>query len=270
MKTIKHAIIILLVLLIVADAASYFYLGTSDRNVPPQISCPPGVLEISASDDESVLLTGVTASDAQDGDLTAWITIGGRSKLITNDTAKVTYLVFDSDNNMASCVRRIRYVDYHRPVFEVTEPLIYSTTEEVSMLSRLKATDVVDGDISKNIRVSTLEPTHNSEIYHVSIQVSNSLGDTSVLKLPVLMLASNPRRPEIQLSHSLIYVEKDSKFTPSAYLMGVQVPGVDNPSIADTLVDNQVDTGKAGTYYVTYTYTANDSTGTAILTVVVQ
>lgn len=270
MKTIKQAILILLAVLILANVATYFYLGTSDRKVPPQISCPQGVLEISASDGEEVLLSDVTASDEQDGDLTAWITIGGRSKLITNDTAKVTYLVFDSDNNMASCVRRIRYVDYHRPVFEVTEPLVYSTTEEVSMLSRLKATDVVDGDISKNIRVSTLEPTNNSEVYHVSIQVSNSLGDTSVVKLPVLMLESNPRRPEIQLSHSLLYVEQGSKFTPSAYLMGVQVPGVAKPSIADTMVDNQVDTGKPGTYYVTYTYSANDSTGIAILTVVVQ
>jgi hypothetical protein len=35
-------------------------------------------------------------------------------------------------------------------------------------------------------------------------------------------------------------------------------------------VDNTVDTGKSGTYYVTYTYSANGSTGTAILTVVVE
>lgn len=270
MKTIKQAVLILLILLIVATVASYFYVGTSDRNVPPKIDCPPEVLEISATDDESVLLTGLTASDPQDGDLTSRITIAGRSKLITNDTAKVTYLVFDSDNNMASCVRRIRYVDYHRPVFEVTEPLIYSTTEEVIMLNRLKAVDVVDGDISKNIRVSTLEPTNNSEIFHVSIQVSNSLGDTSVVKLPVLMLESNPLRPEILLSHSLIYLEQGSKFTPSAYLMGVEAPGVAKPSLVDIVVDNQVDTAKPGTYYVTYTYTANENIGRSILTVVVQ
>ena len=269
MKTIKQAILILLAILVLANVTSYFYLGTSDRKIPPEIHCPTEILEISASDGEEVLLAGVTASDEQDGDLTPWITIAGRSKLITNDTAKVTYMVFDSDNNMATCVRRIRYVDYHRPVFEVTEPLIYSTTEEVTMLSRLKATDVLDGDISKNIRVSTLEATNHSEVYHVSIQVSNSLGDTSVVKLPVLMLESNPRRPEILLSHSLIYIDQGAKFTPSAYLMGLRVPGMD-PSIADITVDNQVDTGKPGTYYVTYTYSANASTGLAILTVVVQ
>ena len=269
MKTIKQAILILLAVLIVANVVSYFVLDTSNRKVPPRISCPSEVLEISASDSEADLLVDVTASDEQDGDLTNQITVGGISKLITNDTAKVTYLVFDSDNNMASCERRVRYVDYHRPTFEVTEPLIYASSEEVTMLSRLKAVDVVDGDISKNIRVSTLEPTDNSEIFNVTIQVSNSVGDTSWLTLPVLMLESNPLRPEIQLSDYLIYVDEGEKFTPSSYLLSLRVPGM-QPSIADVTIDNEVDTGKPGTYYVSYTYSANGSTGTAILTVVVQ
>lgn len=269
MRTIKQAIIILLVLLIAGHIGSYFYLGSSDRKIPPRITCPEEILEISASDSESVLLTGVTAVDEQDGDLTSKVTISGISKLVTNDTAKVTYIVFDSDDNMASCVRRIRYTDYHRPTFSVTEPLVYSVTEEPAMLARLKATDVVDGDISKNIRVSTLEPSENSEIFHVSIQASNSVGDTAWLRLPVLMLESDPLRPEISLSQSLLYIEKDTKFTPTAYLLNLQVPGAVVP-LSDVTIDNSVDTGKEGTYYVTYTYTANGSTGTAILTVVVQ
>jgi hypothetical protein len=160
-------------------------------------------------------------------------------------------------------------VDYHRPTFEVLEPLVYATSEEVSILSRLKATDVVDGDISQNIRVSTLEPTNHTEIFHITVQVSNSLGDTSMLTLPVLMLESNPLRPEIQLSHSMIYLEQDSQFIPSAYLLSVRAPGL-TPSVADVTVDNSVDTAKPGTYYVTYTYSANGTTGTAVLTVVVQ
>ena len=269
MRTIKQAIIIILSLLIVATVASYFVLGTSDRKVPPQISCPKEILEISAADSEAVLLAEVTASDEQDGDLTARVTIAGISKLITNDTAKVTYQVFDSDYNMASCVRQIRYTDYRRPEFEIVEPLVYSSTEEVQMLPRLKATDVVDGDISKNIRVSTLEPSSNSEIYYVSIQVSNSVGDTAGVKLPVLLLDSDPLRPEIQLSQSLVYLEQGSKFTPATYLKDLKVPGM-QPSLAEITVDNDVDTGKPGIYYVSYSYSANDSTGTAILTVVVQ
>lgn len=270
MRTIKQAIIILLVLLLAGNVASYFYLGTSERQVPPKITCPDEVLELSASDNESVLLNGVTAFDQQDGDLTARITIAGISKLVTNDTAKATLIVFDSDDNMASCTRRIRYTDYHRPTFSVTEPLVYSSTEEVALLSRLKATDVVDGDISKNIRVSTLEPSNNSEVYHVTVQASNSVGDTAWVRLPVLLLNSNPLRPEIQLSEYLVYVEKDAKFSTTTYLKDLKVPGVKDPDLEQIAVDNQVDTGKVGTYYVTYSYSANGCTGTAILTVVVQ
>jgi hypothetical protein len=269
MKTIKQTVVVLLILLVVANVASHIYLGSTNRDVPPEISCPNEVLEVSASDTEEALLVGVTAKDQQDGDLTDRITVGGISKLITRDTAKVTYLVFDSDNNMASAVRWIRYVDYHRPTFEVTEPLVYAASEEVTMLSRLKAIDVVDGDISQNIRVSTLEPTNHTEIFHITVQVSNSLGDTSILTLPVVMLESDPLRPEIQLSDSLIYLEQDSQFIPSAYLLSVRAPGL-TPSVADVTVDNGVDTAKLGTYYVTYTYSANGTTGTAVLTVVVQ
>ena len=269
MKTIKQLVVVLFVLLLVANVASYFYIGSTHRDVPPEISCPNEVLEVSALDTESALMVGVTAKDQQDGDLTDRVIISGISKLITSDTAKVTYLVFDSDNNVASAVRRIRYVDYHCPTFEVLEPLVYATSEEVAILSRLKATDVVDGDISQNIRVSTLEPTGHTEIFHITVQVSNSLGDTSMLTLPVLMLQSNPLRPEIQLSHSMIYLEQDSQFIPSAYLLSVRAPGL-TPFVSDVTVDNGVDTSKPGTYYVTYTYSANGTTGTAVLTVVVQ
>lgn len=270
MKTIKQTVLILLVLLVVANTVSYFYLDASDREVPPEIICPGEILEVSASDSEAVLLSGVTARDEQDGDLTHRVAVAGVSKLTSKDTAKVTYIVFDSDNNMATCVRRIRYVDYSKPVFGVIEPLVYSSTEDVSLLSRLQANDVVDGDISKNIRVSTLEPTSNSEVFLVSMQVTNSVGDTSIVALPVLVQESNPLRPEIQLSDSLVYVDLDDNFTPSAYLLGVRAPGMGEVPLKDITVDNTVDTGKSGTYYVTYTYSANGSTGTAILTVVVE
>ena len=174
MKTIKQLVVIILILLVVANVASYFYLGSTERDIPPEISCPNEVLEISALDTEEDLLVGVTAKDKQDGDLTDRITVAGISKLITNDTAKVTYLVFDRDNNMASCVRRIRYVDYHRPTFEVTEPLVYSTTEEVAMLARLKAIDVVDGDIVYDVTFNT-DRTRYSHVLAASVVSDGAL-----------------------------------------------------------------------------------------------
>lgn len=269
MRTIKQALIVLLVLLVAGHIASYFYLGSSERKVPPTMHCPEDILEVSASDKESVLLQGITASDPQDGDLTNRIVISGISKLVTSNTAKVTYIVFDSDDNMASCIRRIRYTDYHRPTFSIVEPLVYSNTEEISILSRLEAYDVVDGDLSNNIRVSTREATSNSEIYNVSIQVTNSVGDTSLLQLPVLMLESNPLRPEITLSDYLVYVNQGDTFDAKSYLKSLRVPGK-AVSMNDVQIKGEVNTAEPDTYYVHYTYASDSSIGTAILTVVVQ
>ena len=269
MRALKHTILILLAVLSAAYIATRVYQGASTRHDPPVISCPSGVLEVSAADDESVLLTGVTASDPQDGDLTDRIIVGGISKLISKDTAKVTLMVFDSDDNMGKLVRYIRYTDYHRPKFGITKPLVFSSTSEVSLLDRLSAEDVVDGDISTRIRVSTLAPTENSDIFDITIQVTNSMGDTAWLQLPVLVQETDPLRPIIDLNSYLIYQDVDSSFDAMSYVAGLTVAGeaVDPAKVS---VSSNVDTAVAGTYRVMYTYSAGSATGTAILTVVVQ
>ena len=139
----------------------------------------------------------------------------------------------------------------------------------MDLLERLGAYDVVDGDISNRIRVSTLAATDNSQVYNITVQITNSMGDTAWLKLPVLRLDYDPMRPKIALSDQLIYLEKGASFDPQAYLSGVTIPK-ETPSMKDVVIDGTVDTSVADTYYVTYSYSANGSTGFAILTVVVQ
>lgn len=268
MRAIKHILIILLVLLIAGQIFTSVYFGSAERKVAPVISCPEGVLEISASSPESALLEGVTAYDAQDGDLTGRIILGGVSKLISNDTAKVTLLVFDSDDNMGQCIRYIRYTDYRRPRFSVKEPLVYSTTEEVSILERVGADDVVDGDLSEAVRVSTLDASSDSRRYTVTIQVTNSLGDTASLELPVFLLEADPLRPEVRLSEYLLYLERDEAFDPATLIAEVEVP-VGTGDISDVQVESNVDTSTAGTYQVEYSYSYDGHVGTAIATVVV-
>lgn len=269
MRTIKQILIIALVVLLAANIATIIYQGTTDTKEAPVIHCPEGVLEVSASVSETELLTGVTASDGQDGDLTPHIIVASISKLISEDMAKVTYLVFDSDDNMASYVRRIRYTDYRKPRFQVREPLVYSSTEDVELLSRLAAQDVVDGNISSQIRVSTLAATDNSEVFDITIQVTNSMGDTAWLDLPVQRLDYNPLRPTIRLTEYLVYLSKDAAFDPSMYLATLDTPN-ENGTLDDVKIENWVDTSVPDTYRVYYTYSGSHGVGTAILTVVVQ
>ena len=268
MRTIKQILIIALVVMLAANIATIIYNGTTDTSDPPTIQFSTDILEVSAAVSEAELLADVTASDNQDGDLTPHILVAGISKLISEDTAKVTYLVFDSDDNMAMETRKIRYTDYRKPRFAVKEPLIYNANEEVDLLSNLGASDVIDGDISDQIRISTLASTENPEIYNITVQVTNSRGDTASLELPVLRLSYNPMRPEVLLTDYLVYTQVGADFNPADYLMAVR-DFTGSGSIDDVQIDSWVSTSDAGVYRVYYTYTDNHGTGTAILTVAV-
>lgn len=269
MRTIKLIVILLLVTTAVVFGITFISEKTSGKNEGPVISCASDILEVSVLEDTSVLLTGVTAKDAQDGDLTDQILLGGVSKLITDNTAKVTYLVFDSDDNMASFTRYIRYTDYSRPVFDVTESLTYATAEAVLPLERITATDVIDGDISASVRISTLRSTDTSEVYLVTAQVTNSMGDTARVELPVIVQDSDTSRPVIHLKKQLVYLDAGSAFDPGSYLRSVK-QGRTSLSVSDVDIDNQVNVMEAGTYYVTYTYSGDWADAIAILTVVVS
>lgn len=269
MKIIKLILVIVLILTSALYGATEVRDQISGKTEGPTITNEVEILEISVKDDESKLLQGLTAQDAQDGDLTSEILVAGVSKLISVDKAKVTYLVFDSDDNMASLVRYIRYTDYQKPVFELDGQVLYSYNGTSSLLEKLHAQDVIDGDLSEQIRISSLWSTDQENIYYITAQVTNSMGDTAQVKLPVLMQDYFNGAPQITLSEYLVYVNQGSAFDAEDYLrsgsyLGSRIP---NSSIQ---IDDPVDTSETGTYWVTYRYTEDDVQGLAILTVVVQ
>ena len=272
MRTIKHILCIALALLIAAKIANTVYQGSTDKTEAPRIYCAEDLLAVSSQATEMDLLQGMTASDAQDGDLTKQIVVAGISKLISNNTAKVTYLVFDSDNNMGMYVRKIQYTDYEKPRFylDPTKPLVFSSVEEISLLDRITAIDMVDGNVTSRVRVSTLANTDDTRVYDVTVQITNSLGDTPWLKLQVLELPTDPHRPTLRLKEYLIYLNQGEAFDPSAYVGHCFNADGTILNAEDLTVSGQVNTSKPGEYRVTYTHADSGSEGIAILTVVVM
>ncbi|MFR8335181.1 MAG: tyrosine-protein phosphatase [Oscillospiraceae bacterium] len=78
-----------------------FYREKTVDDVPPVLTCTEGVLEVSVSASQEELPSGVTAWDNRDGDLTSEIMIDHISTLIGANTAKITYVVFDSSDRVA-------------------------------------------------------------------------------------------------------------------------------------------------------------------------
>lgn len=269
MRRLQIMLIAVLCVVSAVFAGAKFMQMRSESDIPPEIQCSKEILDISVKQDESVLLSGMSASDPQDGDLTDRIMVAGLSKLISEDSAKITYLVFDSDGNMASYVRTVRYLDYRMPEIEVIDALNFSRDETLGIISNLRVEDAIDGDISDQIRISTLRSTSDSNVFSIVAQVTNSMGDTAKVELPVIIMETNPARPVIYLQEYLTYLEQGSTFDSNRYIRGILVNRKGVPA-REAVVETNLDTSVPGTYWVYYSYSANGMTGMAIQTVVVK
>ncbi len=257
MRAIKIITAVLLVLTAALFVGSGVYVRMSGLREGPVLQGCAEPLEISIHAGEEVLLAGVTASDAQDGDLTENIIVGGVSALTGENGAKVRYMVFDSHGNMDSVTRELHYTDYRRPAIQVRAPLRYASVEDVKLLERVTAVDLVDGDLTDQVRVSTLWKTDREDVYSVTVMVTNSLGDTATVELPVIICPEGVAG--VELRRQVLYLDVGAEFDPMAQIMS-----------ADSLIEarSEVDTSTPGCYWVWYF--KGDGTVFSILTVIVE
>lgn len=269
MRILKTTLIILLAAVSILFGYQKTNETMSGRKEPPKITCQSDAIQVSVKDDVSALLEGVSASDAQDGNLTSQIRIQGISKLISDSTAKITYIVFDSHGNMAQYTRRLTYTDYVKPYFSIDQPLIYSEREEIALLDRITAHDSLDEDLTQSVRVSGQTATSDPAVRMVDLQATNSLGDTVRLRVPIVIHTGVGNRPEIHLTDYLVYLKQGEGFGSRNYLRQVDTPeGVGEKT--DVKITGTVDTGTPGTYYVYYRYSYGVTTAISVLTVVVE
>lgn len=252
MKLLQRGTVALFLLVLAAYIGVHFFLNRNADQTPPVITCDSDVVEVRVGASDSALLKGVTASDDRDGDLTGEVMIKGVSQLITADTAKITYIVFDSSNNMATATRSVRYTNYERPRFALKEPLVFPTGGKIRLLDCLTASDVIDGDISERIRIVSQNVNASMEgIYSVSAQVTNSLGDAETVSLKVSIVHPSNAYPSVELSDYIVYLEQGGSFHPTQYITAPEDPGA-------VEIDAPVNTQEPGVYEVTYTY-GNDT-----------
>lgn len=260
MKLLQRGTIALFLLVLAGYVGLNLYVSRSVDRTPPVITCASDVVEVRVGASDAALLEGVTASDDVDGDLTDTVMVKGVSQLITADTAKVTYIAFDSSNNMSTASRTVRYTNYEKPRFSLDRPLIFLAGGKVQLLDRLRASDVIDGDLSDSIRVTTQNVDASAAgVYSVTVQVSNSLGDVESLPLKVEIIGAGNVNPAVRLSEYIVYLSAGASYSPAGYITTPTDPGM-------VEIESDVDTGLPGIYEVTYTY-RND---TVYQTVVVR
>lgn len=246
MKVLQTITVLLFAAALLLYGGSEIYDRLFVDSTAPVLSCDSDTVDIGLNDGKDALLRGVTAHDNKDGDLTDQIMVQGVTQLLGDNTARVTYVVFDSANNMATCRRTVRYTNYEKPRFALTERLVYTTQEPLQLLSRLTATDVVDGDVSGNLRIvsQNIYPGQ-AGTYSVTVQVSNSLGDSDTVELKVVVTEPE-NRCELELSEYIVYLRQGDGFDPDDYVV--------SPAAWAVSAEHEVDTAVPGTYFVCYTY----------------
>ena len=260
----KRTTLMLLAALLLELGAFAAYIYTVHQRLDtagPEIMIEEGILELSVNASDEDLLQGVTAQDRRNGDVTDSLIIESVYGIGEDNTATVTYAAFDRSGNVSTQSRRIRYVDYHAPRFELYGSLTFSQGDVEDVIEYVGANDVIEGDIRRRVHATLISDTKSvNEIgsHKVRFQVTNSLGDTSEVVLPVEVFDSEWYIADVELSKYLIYLEKGSSFDPKDYLKSFHVRGdiVDLtrgiPEGVVSGIESNVNTNKAGLYEVTY------------------
>lgn len=244
----------------------------------PKIHIEGTVAQVSVHDPESALLQGVTASDETDGDVTDSLVVESIRLTDPNGTVTVTYAAFDGAGNVTKAERTLRYSDYVSPRFRLSAPLVLDLNYYSDLRGRIRVEDVLDGDISHRIHVENLTGSSAQVVgtYTVRLWITNSLGDTVQLELPVEVCAAGSYSGYLQLTDYLVYLPVGAEFSPESYLLGYSAGGSATDLTAGVPEDctleiiGSVDSRTPGVYEVCYRLNRGTDTGYTKLMVVVE
>lgn len=286
MRRLRAAVVLLFIISVIAFAAYQVLSRLAQDNRPPEITCDSDTLSISVESEDSELFKGVKAEDNRDGDLTDSVRVSSMSNFTEPGKRTITYAVFDKANNAATMERTLEYTDYTSPKITLTEPLRFdiSDMEDASLTEHMKAEDCLDGDITSQIRATYNDSAYVSQAgdYNVTVQVSNSAGDTCTVPLTVTVTdsSSDDERGKYYpaLSQYIVYTPVGEQVDLAALITGVTRGGSEyafgEPGAPESpegvSISGDVDYGTEGTYTVEYSYTPEGGvTATTKLTVVV-
>ena len=262
----RNFLCLLLIALCIGAFVGYRALDRiwSDHRAP-EIQVPEGMpLIVSVQDSRELLLTGLTATDNRDDDVTDSLIVES-IRLLDASTGKISVSVaaFDRSGNVAKAVREATYSDYESPRFSLSQALVYTQGISFDPLNAVVARDDLDGDITYRVRATAMDDISISAvgIHNVRFRVSNSLGDTVEMELPVEVLAPNEYNANLELKNYLVYLKKGDQFSERQYLDTFQY-GTTSVELNGTLPGNfylktfgVVNTNVPGVYTLSYKLT---------------
>ena len=285
-RLVKRINVLLLMILAVAFGLfAGYHLWVHNRldTTGPVLTVEEGMLEISVKDRETALMQGIRAVDDRDGDVTASILVESIYGISEDHVTTVTYAAFDRAGNVTKIQRKIRFVDYQSPRFEAYGSLTFSGNTSFDLMDYVGAYDVLEGDIRRRVHATLISDTKavSAEGNHqVKLMVTNSLGDTAEVVIPVMVYSPEWYSADVMLTEYLIYLKQGDNFRAEDYLKTFLLRGDPInisrgvPTDIGVEIHNEVRTDVPGVYEVSYILSKNlngaNHSGIAKLIVIVE
>ena len=230
-----------------SDGILYGYIPTEELNVSnnqPVINASDKTIS-----EGSVFnpLEGVSASDIENGNLTARITYESDVNTEEEGTYHVTYTVSDYSNFHASKTITVNVISAKLPTITASDREVKQFTDfdykEGVSAKAYDGTDLTDS--------ITYEKTVNTDVagdYYVTYKVKDANGKETSVKVKVTVLPNE--KPVINASDKEIYL--NSEFDP---LEGVTASDAEDGVITDIKYTGEVKVNEVGDYQITYIVT---------------
>ncbi|MBC1458808.1 immunoglobulin-like domain-containing protein [Listeria newyorkensis] len=235
-------------------ATRHVYVRTNDK---PEIHVADQTFKAGFAFDP---MTGVSASDLEDGDLSDNV------KIIANDVNidvagdyHITYSVLDSDGNTTEKTITITVLSNDKPVI-TGQDTSFKAGRAFDPMAGITASDTEDGDITANIEILSNDVNPDvAGVYHITYSITDSDGNTTEQTYTVTVLTNE--KPVIHASD--ITLAFGQAFDPMA---GVTAEDLEDGDITSQIkvINNDVNPNVAGIYHVTYSVTDSDGNETQV------
>lgn len=264
-RGLRLASIILCIISLILYGGVSAYTKTHTDNEGPKISMEEKEITVSTKAGEEELLSGISAVDEIDGDVSDLLVIESKSNFIEKGVRDITVAAFDKSGNVTKAVRRIKYNDYYSPKISLKRPLRVAENKLKDLGDAVSAWDCLDGDLTSYVQITSENPVSEITLgrYQMHITVSNSVGDVTDLEVPVEIYDYRTQNPKIEvlLSEYLVYTPVGEKVDYASYMRGISEDGTqylwnsENPPRIDkesVTVNDKVNYRIPGIYEITY------------------
>lgn len=178
--------LVVIALVIVGLGLYWVHRHIEANNAAPVITIEAESNEFSVTATEDDFLKDVVATDKEDGNVTESIIIEHISQIIDGNKRTITYVAFDSSNNVKKLDRDIVYTDYKAPEIKCDKDILVGMGSSAEILSKVSAVDVIDGDISEQVKLEINDVKYGVPgKYAAKLTVTNSSGDVATKNVVV-------------------------------------------------------------------------------------